>query len=147
MLDKIKAKRHAKVHKKFGTASEAVHKHEEHMHPGKKLTKLKDGGVMGEKKSHDRLDKLKRGGKAGTKVSVIIAPQGTPPQGAAPMRPPIAPPMGAPLPAASPVPPMKKGGSCYKLGGSVGGGMTAGAVSGEGRLQKIALHKRSKGKK
>ncbi len=80
MLDKIKAKRHAKVHKKFGKisedAKEAVMEHENHLHPGKKHTKLKSGGALSEKKSHKRLDKMKRGGsKKGTKVNVnVITP-------------------------------------------------------------------------
>ncbi len=231
MLDKIKAKRHAKVHKKFGKisedAKEAVMEHENHLHPGKKHTKLKSGGALSEKKSHKRLDKMKRGGsKKGTKVNVNVitphpgikpvpVPVNAPmPGGNAPMPPGGGAPGGLPagLPGSPMQPPMKKGGrlkrasggkiptpklrpetglkklpatpgdeedsmpdypdapdsvstassdsvrgtgsygdegqkkggACYKQGGSIGEGMTAGAMSGEGRLEKIKLHRKHK---
>lgn len=171
MLEKIKAMRRAKVEKKFGKVDEkiksAVHKHESHDHSGKPLTKLKEGGIMSAKKTHPRLDKLKRGGKHGTKVNVIIAPQGGKqpvpvpvPTGGAPLPPraPMSTPPAGPMGAGAPMPGMKTGGKMTKLpdeptdepdtmpdkkkcGGATkraaGGRMTAGAGSGEGRLQKI----------
>lgn len=164
MLDKIKAKRHAKVEKIFGkmkdVADKEVHKHEKAMHG--KTTKLKHGGEA--KKSHPRLDKLARGGKHGTKVNVIVAPQGG--QRLPMPMPNASVPTGAPMASPGMPPPgMKKGGKCKeggnpsgitklpseptdepdtmpekkKCGGkyAAGGRMTAGAMSGEGRLQKI----------
>ncbi len=144
MIEEIKAKRQAKARSKFGAmedVADGVHKHEKHLHPGKPLTKLKSGGVMCEKKTHARLDKLKRGGKP--MVNVIIQnekPEPLPPMGA-PITPPVAPPMAGPV--NGPVPGMKTGG---KMGGvkSIGEGMTAGAASGEGRLEKIDLQKKVK---
>jgi hypothetical protein len=58
----------------------AVHKHEKHDHPGKPMTKLKEGGHVHGGKSKPRLDKFARGGhvkskgEKGTKVNVIVAP-------------------------------------------------------------------------
>ena len=176
MLDKIKAKRHAKALKAFGlkkvkeVADKEVHKHEKAKHEGP-MTKLKHGGEMPSLKSHKRIDKLARGGKHGTKVNVIVAPQGgqRPPMPQAMPQRPMPAPTGAPMAGPGMPPPgMKRGGKMAE-GGKPGGGlttlpkeptdepdtmpdkkkrggtqkcatggkMTAGAMSGEGRLQKI----------
>jgi hypothetical protein len=121
----------------------SVHKHEAKMHGHK------SGG---------RLDKYARGGptkgKHHTQVNIaVVAPHkgsppgaGAPPGGMAspPMPPPGGPPMGGPpMPPPGPgggMPPMKRGGRTYKRGGGIG--MTAGADSGPGRLQKA--HKAAK---
>lgn len=112
-------------------------------------------------KSGGRLDKYARGGatkhkgKHHTQVNVIVAPhRGSPspggdaPAGAGAVPPPPlpgGPPPGGPPPMMPPpggggMPPMKRGGRAYARGGKIG--MTAGAESGEGRLQKA--HKYSK---
>lgn len=126
--------------------SSAIHKHEAKMH--------------GHKSKH-RLDKFARGGgakgKHHTQVNIaVVAPHrgspspaaGAPPGGgAAPPLPPAGgpplPPKGMPMPppgAGGGMPPMKRGGRVYKRGGRIG--MTAGADSGVGRLQKA--HKYAK---
>lgn len=118
--------------------------------------------------SGGRLDKFARGGKAkhhkGTNVNIAIVnpgqksdaapkmpmpagpplpPPGLPPGGPPPMMPPPKPPMGGGLPPGM-MPPMQRGGRAYAKGGKVP--MTAGADSGEGRLQKIkAYGKRARG--
>ena len=145
----------ARVKKACGGESEmkqvadaAVHKHERHDHPGKKLTHLMNGGAA--KKRLDRAPR-KSGGrtKGKTTVNVIVdtnrqgnqppmapaAPMMPPPAAMAPARPPMAPPMGAPmgLPPAMPAVP---GAGMRKKGGKVE--YTGGALSGIGRLEKAA---------
>ena len=111
------------------------------------------------KKSGGRLDKYARGGKTkdkkGTHINIAVvnphkdAAPGVPPAGGPPGLPPGLPPGGPPgLPPGGPpgmppgMPPpgmkppgmMKKGGRVFKRGGKVP--MTAGSLSGEGRLEK-----------
>lgn len=135
-----------------------VHKHERRLHKGEKETPLKHGGsVEGAKHDGKRLDRYAAGGRAkkkGTTVNVIVAPGGG--QGAAPVSvphpvpvpvaagaPPGGPPPGAMPPrpmgppgglGAGPMPPPGGGMPMRARGGGVK--MTAGALSGEGRLEK-----------
>jgi hypothetical protein len=88
----------------------AVHKHEEHDHPGKPLTKLKKGGRAEGKKARHRLDREPRAaggrnkhGKGKTQVNVIVGHQQPPPP--APMMAPHPMPMARP-----PMPPPGAGG-------------------------------------
>lgn len=129
---------------------------------GKMMMKEHEGKVHGHK-SGGRLDKRARGGgtkkgKHHTQVNIVVAPHhgGSPspdvggaPAGAGigppPLPPggPMPPPPGAgamPPPGGMPPGPMKRGGRAYKRGG--GTGMTAGAESGPGRLEKAHKYKK-----
>lgn len=120
----------------------AIHKHEAKMHGHK---------------SAKRMDKFARGGAAKkgkhhTQVNVIVAPhRGSPSPGGAPagagaVPPPPLPGGPMPPPGVGPggpppgMPPMNRGGRAYKRGGGIG--MTAGADSGVGRLQKAHKYKK-----
>ncbi len=130
----------------------AVHKHEEHMHPGKKLTKLKDGGHAEGKHASKRLDKMARGGpkKGGHKVAVnVIVPQSK--GGIAPPMMPAAGPPAAPrppMPAPAPAAPVAGGAPAggmmrpMKDGGKAAPHMDAGAGGGKGRLEKAKNEKK-----
>lgn len=141
-----------------------VHKHEAHLHKGEPKTKLKDGGkVEGAAHKSGRLDRYAAGGRAkhkkGTTVNVIVAPGGGQGQAQAvpvphPVPVPVAAGPGGPPPGMPPHPmspmagglgagaPMPPGGGMpmRARGGAVK--MTAGAMSGEGRLEKKAIQER-----
>lgn len=85
----------------------AVHKHEKHDHPGKPMTKLREGGSVHGHKAKSHLAKRARGGrspKKGHTTNIIIAghPGGAPAAGPAAMP---ARPMPGPVAAPGAVPP------------------------------------------
>lgn len=142
---------------------EGIRQHEEHDHPGKKIThvKLKEGGIAHGEEGHKRLDKHSRGGKTkhkgGSHVHVnVVVPQGgkqpvpVPVAAGAPALPPrpplppagAMPPVMGPAPMAGmpPRPPgMKRGGAVDKcsIGGKQAPDMDAGAGGAKGRLEKM----------
>lgn len=142
-----------------GMIARGVHEHEANMHKGEPKTKLRlaSGGQVDGEKGRQHLAKRARGGathKKGTKVNVIVMPQGgggarpvpvpvpagprpvgaPAPAAAAPMPPPgAAPPMGAPMGGR---PPGVPGGPMLRARGGKVPHMDAGAMSGPGRIQK-----------
>lgn len=157
----------ASHHSKGGAAAKDVHKHEDHLHPGKPKTKLKDGGVAHGKSVKKRLDRPKRyaegggvdgspkkKGNAKTQVNIVIAGKDGSPQATPPMMPPggpaAMPAQGAP--AIPPRPPMGAGAApmgmpMRKKGGAVNKEpaypIDSGAGGGEGRLEKAAAAKKT----
>lgn len=109
---------------------------------GKKQKKLKHGGKVEGERAKVRLDKYARGGqvKKGhkTQVNIMVGADKS-----APMMPPVSPvasPAGLPVGGMPMMPPRRPG---MKRGGKVKSyqDLDAGAMSGEGRLQKTDLQK------
>lgn len=147
-------KKRQAMHRKDGGAIADVHAHESHLHRGEPKTKLRDGGKVEGRARGGRTD---RPGKSGKTVVNIVMPQGggdKPVPVPVPVRPPMGAAPGGPPPGAMPPRPMPPGpppGGVSGMGAmpppgagappmmpprAKGGRMTAGAASGEGRLEK-----------
>lgn len=124
----------------------AMREHDTQMHGGKHTNiKLATGGIVGGSAPEARLDKFARGGKTGKKkAAVTVNVINASPPAAAPMPPPAMaakPPMPPMPPGPPPGPPPGAAGpggpppGMLKTGGKVCK-MTAGAGTGEGRLEK-----------
>ena len=145
------------IAKEKAIVKKAIKQHEAHEHKGQPKTKLKlkSGGVADHEKSNHRADKpsrLAKGGKAHTKINIMVAPgKGGDNAPAAPMNLPggnITPPQMPPRPPVSPgiaAPMMRQGmmPQAVKTGGKINGRYDAGAGSGEGRLEKEKNYKKS----
>lgn len=139
-----------------GLVAKAVREHENHEHGGKHTKlKLRHGGAVDGEAPRHRADRRAKGGKVDGKghgkiaINVVI-PQAPPAAGGMPPVPPrpAVPPVGlgaapgAPMPPRPMPPPGPPGGAAPMLrppGMKRGGRMTAGAASGEGRIEKAEM--------
>lgn len=133
-----------------------VHKHEAHLHKGEPKTKLRDGGAI-EGRARGGATNRPGGHKGGKTTINIVMPQGggqdRPVPVPVPVHPPMgaAPPPGAGMPVRSPMVPPQAGMGPMPPGAGPGmpgmpprargGRMTGGALSGVGRLEKVAAQK------